>query len=229
MNCALKLRVVVVAVFAVASLTLFAIPASAEAQDPEITVIAPATTIVPQVELIVLGYVPVALDILDLPPMTLKLNGVDSTSWYSNYLNGFWSPAEADGTYRPFRGGIGGLVPGANVIIATICYPNNPSYCAADTIIVNYVGIGSPPTQTNPIAELAQSSSSRLIDACAGCASRTVAYSTPAEFIMGGSRSVGLLYSSEMAKPIGLVEVDVVVRPPSRQSCRYDFAGTERS
>ena len=46
---------------------------------------------------------------------------------------------------------------------------------------------------------------------------------------MGGSRSVGLLYSSEMAKPVGLVEVDVVVPSstvPMRLSIRLRRNGT---
>ena len=130
-------RAVVAALNILAAVTLAATPASAAAQDPEITVIAPATTIVPQVELIVFGYMPVALDILDLPPMQLTRNGTDVASWYANYLNGFWSPAEADGTYRAFRGTFSGLAPGSNVIIATICYPSNPSSCVADTVTVN--------------------------------------------------------------------------------------------
>ena len=58
-----------------------AAPLRADAQHIEMTISAPTTVIQPKVELVVHGFSQSTFDIMDLPPVTLKRNGTDVSSW----------------------------------------------------------------------------------------------------------------------------------------------------
>ncbi len=213
MICALRRGLVASLLTNIASFGVSVSPVVAASQDPvQMIISAPTTTIVPEVELVVYGFANYPFDYLDLPLIYLTRNGIDVGGWYSVIQNGFYQPiAAGDGTLLTYRGQFGGLVPGANTVIARICMPNNPSVCAADTISINYLGDGTLPIRAIPLVEVAQSQTTRHLDACAGCASRTASYAMPATFVNGGTVAPLLYYSTELAKPVGLVEVDVRV------------------
>lgn len=181
------------------------------------------STTVPRVSLFVYGYANEPLDFFSLSPVTLTRNGVDVSSWLSSWTTPFWNPSAANGTIRIWRGEISGLASGANTFVATICKATDPMDCAADTTIVTYAGSTATPAQAQPVAMLGQSSTVRLLDACAACASRTLLYSVPTAVTNNQTGELALYYSSELARPVGVVEVDVSVRStaaPSRLSLR---------
>ena len=149
---------------------------------------------------------------LDVGTLTLTRNGTDMTSWYttSGNLSDPWGGGTSLQATGPFV-----LVTGANLLVARVCELYASTVCHADTLTVYYVPEAAMPAQAAPVATLAQSNASRLLDDCATCASKVLGYSTPAEIVMGAPRAVALRYSSEVANPTGFVEVDARIRSTS--------------
>lgn len=188
----------------------------------EIKITAPASSHLPVTEIAIFAVDNSNYDRWVNPPaLTLTRNGVDVSSWLSwqNFNGGAY---DTDGLVFVYRGDFT-LVSGSNVLVAKLCGAFEPTNCLADTTTVIYTGPASLPTQAKPIATLAQSNTSRQLDACASCASRTAEYSTPAEFVNGGAVATTLHYSTESSMPTGFVEVDVKVPStgvPTRLSIR---------
>jgi RHS repeat-associated protein len=157
----------------------------------------------------------------------LWYKGVDVSSWIGTTgvitNSGLsWTSVIASG---PFA-----LDTGTHWLKTEICDANESEgpFCARDSVQVNYTPPPPPPATATPVVTLAQRSDARSLDSCATCASGTAAYSTPAFYFNGAARGASLVYSTELARPTGFVEVDVKVTAttvPSRLRIRLRNPG----
>ncbi len=135
---------------------------------------------------------------------TLHVNGSNTSGWYSTaYVDDetqLHTAISAEGYLT--------LSAGANTIVARICDILVPEMCGADTVVVTYQPPTPPPAQAKPVLSLAQRMDRRAVNAEAA----THTYTTPAYFSFDSPRSLVLAYSSESARPIGLIRVDATVR-----------------
>lgn len=141
-------------------------------------------------------------DLLYLGSWSLTRNGtpVSLISATTNYYGNYFTTTGTDS-----------LVSGTNTLIASMCDAASPSVCAADTLVLTYSPVVSPPTTAAPVATLAHDNNFRLVDGCATCAPATLSYSTPSIVKEDIPRNATLVYSSEAARPKGYLEVDAVI------------------
>ncbi len=191
---------------------------------PAIAITADSTTIEPRVDIHVYGFMPAWWDPAWWPfdRVTLRRNGAVLTSYVSAtpYEGGSWIYTADDA--------VAGLVPGVNTLTATLCSTTTPVQCTADTVTVTYLADSIASGPVPPLAELAQPNDRRLLDACASCATQAATYVLPPMFLNGGAWGVGLAYSTEAAKPVGYLELDVAVpttAPPQALSVRVFYGG----
>lgn len=214
------------AVFAVALSIVATSPRSVAAQycdpscrAPSILLVVPTTTSTPTVQLAIHAS---SNEMLAGHTWKLWYKGTDVSTWIGStgvITNAglSWTSVVAAG---PFT-----VDTGTHWLTTEICDANEsegPS-CARDSVQVSHTPPPAPPARAKPVVTLAQRNDARSLDGCATCASATASYSTPAFHFDGSARGASLVYSTELARPTGFVEVDVKVTAttvPSRLRIR---------